>query len=158
MYGEFFVTSFLCLILPLESHTKPVLYIFLHVCYLWLLVMTRLSVCPLGSSLSLLISLSWRALRLLSRAASSSSSSFLANLWETQKERKTFPQFRNFKGNTPTNWSVIITAAKSGRLRHVFFPSFSVLSSWPVSCAAPSSSYRSCSFHKLIKSRSGAPV
>lgn len=56
------------------------------VCHLWLLVVTTLSVCPLGSSLSLLISLSCRALRLLSRAASSSSSSFLASLEEKTKK------------------------------------------------------------------------
>ena len=57
-------------------------------CHLWLLVRTRLSGCPLGSSLSLLISLSWRALRLLSRAASSSSSSVPAILRETGEAKK----------------------------------------------------------------------
>lgn len=97
--------------------------------HLWLLVVSRQSVGPLGSSLSLLISLSWRALRLLSRAASSSSSSFLANLRETKEERwkgwgnrkshfflSSFqpsspfplPRVRNFKGNNPLNWAVII--------------------------------------------------
>lgn len=55
-------------------------FVWLKVCHLWLLVTTRLSGCPLGSSPSLVFSLSWRALRLLSRAASSSSSSILAIL------------------------------------------------------------------------------
>lgn len=102
-------------------------------CHLWLLVVTRLSVWLLGSSLSLLINLSWRALRLLSRAASSSSSSFLANLRQAKKPEKwegiswgkrkeiffpkpsspsSLPQFRNFKENNPLNWAVIITVTE----------------------------------------------
>lgn len=72
----------------LTTYLSPTELVLLYVCHLWLLVMTRLSGCPLGSSLSLLLSLSWRALRLLSRAASSSSSSFFANLTETKEERE----------------------------------------------------------------------
>jgi len=67
------------------------------VCHLWLLVMTMLSGCPLGSSLSLPFILSWRARRLLSRAASSSSSSFLASLWETERERERDGNFEDTK-------------------------------------------------------------
>lgn len=121
------------------------------VCHLWLLVVTRLSICPLGSSLSLVISLSWRALRLLSRAASSSSSSFFANLRETkekkrervrkQKETSPFllPQFRNFKGNNPLNWAVISTVTKPGGFGGVVF--FLLFSPIKLTCQLCSNQY-----------------
>lgn len=71
--------QFLLTFARISFHRQDTSYI-LCVTHLWLLAVSALSVCPLGSSISLFISLSWRALRLLSRAASSSSSSFLASL------------------------------------------------------------------------------
>lgn len=116
--------------------------------------MTTASGCPLDSSLSRARSRSWRALRLLSRAASSSSSSFLANLrqikqeWERKggwgwKEKDfllffnfsspnftpspllPFPLFRNFKGNDSLNWSVIIAVTQPAGFGRVFFSFYS---------------------------------
>lgn len=144
--------------------------------------MTRLSGCPLGSSDSRPFILSWRALRLLSRAASSSSSSFFANLRETKEEREEqwghkerlsflfqlqlfnpsppsppFTQFsftiRNFRVNDSLNWTVIVRVTKpAGFVQSLFFSS--LLSSWPVNCATTNTSYRGCSFHKVIKTQS----
>lgn len=81
--------------------------------YLWLLVITRLSDWPLGSSLSLLFILSWRALRLLSRAASSSSSSFLAILREDKRRKREWEDkgthylFSTFNPSSPFSLSSI---------------------------------------------------
>lgn len=74
---------------------------------------------------------------------------------------------RNFhktsKGNNPLNWLVIITATKPGGfwfppLLSFLFYLLSLLSSWPVSCGATNTSYRSCSFPTLIKRREKAQV
>lgn len=73
---------------------------------------------------------------------------------------------RNFhktsKGNNPLNWLVIITATKPGGFGFPPLLSFlfylpSLLSSWPVSCGATNTSYRSCSFPTLIKKKGKSP-
>lgn len=63
-------------------------------------------------------------------------------------------KFGNFKVKDFLNRTVITTVTKADGFALGFFflcPPVFLLSSWPVSCETTNTSYRGCSFHKLIK-------